>query len=415
MVDATLDDYRWLLTADAQPWLHTLAASAEPPSVARVARLRGQLPAARVHLLLEQVELRRRARAKFSAADAMFFTRRGLEQATDEQVAAYKARRFEPGWRVADLCCGIGGDTLGLAQRCDVAAWDRDPIVVLLAEANGRRVLPGERVGSGGDAPRWPAFVCDDAMHCPLHDLDAWHIDPDRRPGGRRTTWVGGYQPGLVQLQALLQRCPHAAIKLAPAAEVPGDWGSAAELEWISRGRQCRQLVAWFGDLARHPGCRAATVLGDHPPHTIVGRPYPEPPVAQRIGRYVFEPDPAVLAAGLTGTLARQYGLAALASGVGYLTGDSACDDAALSAFEVHEMLPLKLPVLKAAVRTYGIGALEVKKRAVECDVARLQQQLRGPGQRTAALIVTPHAGQTRALLCRRLPGCTAEDAGSRP
>ena len=34
------------------------------------------------------------ARTKFSHAEAMFFTQRGLEQATDEIVAAYKARRF---------------------------------------------------------------------------------------------------------------------------------------------------------------------------------------------------------------------------------------------------------------------------------------------------------------------------------
>jgi SAM-dependent methyltransferase len=405
VVQVPLDAYRWLLGAEAQCWLQELAAAAHRPSVALIARLRKRLSAQHVGLLLEQIELRRRARAKFSAADAMYFTRRGLEQATDEQVAAYKALRFAPAWRVADLCCGIGGDTLGLARRSEVRAWDRDAIVLLLAEANSRCVLPGEDYAGANDPDPScrTAFVCDDVMRCPLRDFDAWHIDPDRRPAGRRSTYVGCHEPGLAELQTLLQCCVHGAIKLAPAAEVPGPWEQTAELEWIGRGRQCRQLVAWFGNLARYPGRRAATVLGDHPPRTIVGLPWAEPPVAQRIHRYVYEPDPAVLAAGLTGELARQHELAALAPGVGYLTGDVRCHDAALTAFEVDEVLPFKLPLVKAALRARRIGLLEVKKRAVSCDTARLQHQLRGPGDKPATLIVAPHAGQTRAVLCRRV------------
>ena len=46
----------------------------------------------------------------------------GLEQASDEVVAAHKAGRFSDCGRVADLCCGIGGDTLALAARAEVVA-----------------------------------------------------------------------------------------------------------------------------------------------------------------------------------------------------------------------------------------------------------------------------------------------------
>ena len=73
--------------------LDELAGDAAPLHTA-VARLRGTLSPAQTHLLLEQVELRRRATAKFTHAARMFFTRIGLEQATDEWVARYKAARF---------------------------------------------------------------------------------------------------------------------------------------------------------------------------------------------------------------------------------------------------------------------------------------------------------------------------------
>ena len=48
----------------------------------------------------------------------------------------------------------------------------------------------------------------------------------------------------------MLARNANAAIKLAPATKLPPDWIARCELEWISRDRECRQLVAWHGNLA---------------------------------------------------------------------------------------------------------------------------------------------------------------------
>src|SRR5207244_5346526 len=92
-----------------------------------------------------QATLRRRGRKKFgSDADRLWLTPDGLEQATSAAVAAHRARRFaELGSRlgraprVADLCCGIGGDLGALAAAgCDVVGVDRDEEAVLAATAN---------------------------------------------------------------------------------------------------------------------------------------------------------------------------------------------------------------------------------------------------------------------------------------
>ena len=57
----------------------------------------------------------------------MWFERTGLEQATAEPVARHKARRFAGRTAtVIDLCCGIGGDTLALADWAEVVAVDLD-------------------------------------------------------------------------------------------------------------------------------------------------------------------------------------------------------------------------------------------------------------------------------------------------
>ena len=63
----------------------------------------------------------------------MFFTRLGLEQATDAWVARYKATRFPAGQLLADLCCGIGGDLMALSERGPTRGVDRDPVAAICA------------------------------------------------------------------------------------------------------------------------------------------------------------------------------------------------------------------------------------------------------------------------------------------
>ncbi|MEC9002559.1 MAG: class I SAM-dependent methyltransferase, partial [Planctomycetota bacterium] len=78
--------------------------SQQPPAISLLRKLRQEVGVTRAALLSQQVDLRKRAREKFVDADKMLFTDRGLQQATDERVAAHKAARFETLDRVADLC-----------------------------------------------------------------------------------------------------------------------------------------------------------------------------------------------------------------------------------------------------------------------------------------------------------------------
>lgn len=389
-----LDDYRWLLGDEGRSWIAQVAADTQP-LVVQTTRLRKRLSARRTHLVLEQVELRRRAGEKFfDAAERMFFTRVGLEQATDQIVARYKARRFPAGGPVADLCCGIGGDLLGLAERGPAVGVDLDPITALVAEANAAAVASEVRL--------------EDVAGVDLRAFAAWHMDPDRRPQGHRTTQVEYYEPPLPVIQRMLAASNHAALKLAPAAEVPEAWAPEAELEWISRDRQCRQLVAWFGELTAEPGKRRATIVANQPDRPLVVRTLlaaegQRPPVAGTIGRYVFDPDAAVLAARLVGPLAAEHQLAALSSSVAYLTGDTPIDDPALACFAVLEVLPFDLKRIKQLVHSRGIGQLEIKKRGVRHEPEQLRRQLGLRGEHAAVLLLAPLGPHVTAILAARI------------
>lgn len=396
-----LESFRWLTSDAAAPYLDLASRELTPDSLVRLtAKLRKTLTAEQVHLVLEQVDLRRRGRDKFAAADKMFFTPRALMQASDEVVAAYKAARFPAGKAAADLCCGIGGDLLALAEQGSCTGVDRDEVLAHLAQRNC------EVTGRGGGRG-----VVADAATFPIQDYAAWHIDPDRRPSGKRTTQVEHYEPPLEVLEDLLAKNPNAAIKLAPAAQVPENWEQAAELEWLQSRGECRQQVAWFSSLALRPGEKSATIvdaLGG--PRTVQGRGEEPVPVAEKIGRFLFEPAAAVLAARLTQTLCTQHHLQAVSRQAMYLTGEHPLADPALSCFEVQEVLPFDERQLKAWLRQRGIGRLEIKKRGCDVEPEKLRKKLSGPGEESATLLICPLGGKVQALVTRRtVPANQAE------
>ena len=133
---------------------------------------------------------------------------------------------------------------------------------------------------------------------------------------------------------------------------------------------QSRARMSSVGGLVRQPGRAtrrsARTVLGAtaDEARTIVGTSDVVLPIAPRLGRYVFEPDAAVLAAGLEGTLAAEWSLAAIAPSVAYWTGDKPVADPAVACFEVEESLPFRVKTLKPLLRARGVGRLEIKQRA---------------------------------------------------
>ena len=126
---------------------------------------------------LEIVILRKKAQTKFSRADSMFFTRAGLEMASGEIISRYRAKRFAKFDRVADLCCGIGGDSIGLAisNLQSLISIDLDPLHLELAKLN----LAAYNARAD--------FVQSDlAQDKPPH-ADAYFFDPSRRAAKSRS------------------------------------------------------------------------------------------------------------------------------------------------------------------------------------------------------------------------------------
>ncbi|MCV7074074.1 class I SAM-dependent methyltransferase, partial [Mycobacterium rufum] len=79
-------------------------------------------------VLVETVQLRRRAAAKFADASQWLFTDEALQQATAGPVAAHRARRLA-GATVHDATCSIGSELAALRDSAAcVLGSDLDPV-----------------------------------------------------------------------------------------------------------------------------------------------------------------------------------------------------------------------------------------------------------------------------------------------
>jgi hypothetical protein len=401
---ADLSDYAWLTGDEASKYL---AQAAELHGVQGQSRLlRADLGSERARLVMEQAELRRIAVRKFRNAGRMFFTRRGLEQATDEWIARSKADRFSGSGQVLDLCCGLGGDLMSLARVGRCTGVDRDEIMCLLAQRNLEEAAP----------PFDFSIRHEDAQAIQTSDFGAWHVDPDRRRDGRRSTNPQRFSPSLDWLSEWLGRHPHGAVKLAPGTRPPAPWERDYEFEWLGRGGECKQLLAWSGRLARAPGRRTATIVNrtGEAIETLTGIPESLPPTAERPLHYLFEPDPTVLAAGLSGFLARELNLSPLDRMGGYLTG-AACASHLGTWFEIVDVLPFDRRRVKSWCRLRGVGQLVVKKRGVDVDPARLSRELSFGGDGSAVMILFRGAKGVTAVMARPMDplGAPTGDASS--
>lgn len=385
----TPEDFAALLTPEGRALLDSLRDHDPAQELAVATRLRREHPAALVSAALGQARLRQRAVAKFGAEDAfrMYFTPGGGEMATRASVASYRAERLAAlGVRsVADLCCGIGGDALAMARLgIRVLAVDRDPLTVAVARANA------EALGLTELIEVREADVTD----VDTSGYDAVFLDPARRGSGRgRIFDPESYSPPLSWAVEAARKAEYAAIKIAPGIPheaVP----SEAEAEWISDHGDVKEAVLWFGTA---PGTVRATLLpGPRTLHTADPLPDPE---AGPVGRYLYEPDGAVIRAHLVAEVAEQLAGRLIDPTIAYITADELRATPYATAYEITDVLPFGLKKLKALLREREVGVLTVKKRGSAIEPEELRKKVKPQGPHSATVFLTRVAGAPSMLI----------------
>ncbi|HEY3735193.1 MAG TPA: SAM-dependent methyltransferase [Streptosporangiaceae bacterium] len=405
-----LDRFATLLTPQGQELLGWLRRRGVPSGGAQgaaaelcaAAELRSRYPADLVVDALAQHELRLRAEPKFTRAADMYFTRAGLEQASSEPVARHRAQRYRGLPRVADLCCGIGGDLIALGAGQQALAVDRDPLHLQMARANA------ETYGAAAGLSTAESDVRD----VDLAGVQAVFIDPARRTGQRRLR-TGDSDPPLAWCASLAGRVSRVGIKAAPGIAhelIPPGW----ELEFVAVGRELKEAVAWSPALAT--AARRATILPGG--HTLAADRNGPGPVrleagaagagatdagradVRAPGEYLFDPNPAVTRAGLVRDLALTIGAWQIDEQIAFLSADVPAETPFARMLRVIDSAPWNQKRLPARLRALDIGAVDIRRRGLAGDVDQLHRQLKLDGSRRATLVMTRVADQPWGLVC---------------
>jgi SAM-dependent methyltransferase len=391
MARMDLDAFRWLLTDPGQALLARaeelyVAHAGDPVRTATV--LRQQADPEYAAAALTQADLRARAAPKFGAdAARMYFTPDGLEQATRSRVAAHRAARvsFAAPSSVLDIGCGIGGDLLAMARTgLTVAGVDRDPVRVEVARANL------SALGLGGAVQVAEADAVD------VSGFGVVFADPARRTARGRIFDVEGWSPGWAFVTSLLQR--PSCVKVAPG--IPHELvPDGVEAEWVSDHGDVKEAALWSPQLAS--ARRRATVLSGDGLASLTDEDSPDDVGVRPIGRCLYEPDGAVIRAGLVTAVAAGVSGGLVDEHIAYVTSDDAFRTPFARSYEVLDELPYREKALRAALRERGVGRLTIKKRGVDVVPDELRKRLALAGEAEATIVLTRVAGKGTALLVR--------------
>jgi hypothetical protein len=393
------EDFVRLAGAAGQALLAQIDYSSTTDVLALVAKLRsdGHDPAT-VAAVLTQAKLRKRGQAKFGEfADQMLFTEAGLEQASRLRVAALHAGRFRSAGisEVADLGCGIGAESMALASLgINVHAFELDEVTAAIATYN---LAPFENVKveiadvEQLDLSKFEALFFDPArreLHGPKKATSQRHFDP------------ANYSPNYNFCIEKAKTTP-TGIKLGPGhdkKQIP----EGTEAQWISVDGDLVEMGLWFGKVARDNVARSALLIkGDSkdeitsPNSTSVSAPL------GRLGKYVYEPDNALIRSGLIAEFSEPLELTLIAPEIAYLSSDNKISSPWVKGYEVIDDLVFDRKKLKAYVRENNIGILEIKKRGSDISPEELRKQLAPKGEGAATLIVTRVGDAHRVLVAQ--------------
>ncbi len=323
-----------------------------------------------------QAVLRIKASAKFTQADRMFFTREGLEQASGELVSGYRAARLGSCEMLADLTAGIGGDAVSFARHMPVLAVERDPRTMAVLQAN--------RISLGLEKSIRPVLADSTVPGWKLPGGAVLFLDPARRTSSGRVYSIHRYTPDFLPFLKQLDRTAGIVVKVSPAVKMDEIEQLGAEVEFISTGGELKEAALWFGPPAQTR--RRATVL---PEGCSLTDGFPCEDAVTGLKEYLYEPDPAVLRAGLVQHLACQLGASRIEPSISLLTSNGNMQSVFARCYRVVEVIPFGLKRIRAALRERGVGSVTLKKRGSAVDTPSFEKQLRLRGDNHATVLLT--------------------------
>ena len=224
----------------------------------------------------------------------VYSDKEGIRFATPFEVAEYRAKRLNCK-TLADISCGIGGQTIFFAKKCDfVYAVEIDPKKIEYARKNCKRY--------GVDNVE---FICGDALSqeviVQIPAVDVVFSDPSR-PSGEDIREITSLEPSIPNVvSAYSGKTTNFAFEAPPQMppeRIPFD----CEREYLSLNGHLNRLTLYFGNLKQ---CERSAVSLPAGARIISKDASCTLTETTRPGLYAYEPEPSVIKAQLLQQLAK--------------------------------------------------------------------------------------------------------------
>lgn len=335
-------------------------------------------PGVDLRFAVQQVEGRQKARAKLPTLAAnpnfIFPPKLALEQCSSECTARYKAQLF-CGKAVADVTGGLGVDALYAAARARCVTYvEQSEALCTLAQRNFAALGVANIAVRCGDGIQF-------LRHAPQR-FDAIYLDPSRRDSHRSSrVLLADCEPNVLPHQDfLLSKAGLVALKASPMLDIAQalrELRCVREVHVVAVKNDCKELLF----VCRHeaaqkaePLIRCIDICPDRAPVFDFTRPEEHAAAAryaEKPGRYLYEPNVALLKAGAFKLPCRRFGVEKLHPDTHLYTSDELQPEFPGRAFEVQHVFAPGDRSLKAqlagsaanvAVRNFPLTVAQIRK-----------------------------------------------------
>ena len=382
-----------------KPTQHYISVHADS-DVAHLALHPSKDPQVDMAVALQQIAGRQKAKEKLPewyATEGILYPKKvSMEQCSSSQTAEYKASLVK-GNSFADFSGGFGVDTASFAKKFTRGYYVEPQQELCELFQHNCKVLDINNVN-----------IVNGTMEenlASVEHVDMIYLDPSRRDGhGRRVVSLADCTPNLLEWKsALLERCNILMVKMSPMIDIfqmLRDLPETYAVHVVAVEGECKEVVFLLAQDGKDNGiCRdtARRVSTTDPIETDIAIMNPTivavdinknattrvettleterttpPHIATELGTYLYEPNAAVMKAGIFNALSQQFQISKLAKSTNLFTANELHENFPGRIFRIetlHEFHPRKtakelsqLESASIAVRNFPLTAEELRK-----------------------------------------------------
>ena len=333
-----------------------------------------------IRAIAEQISCRKKAKKKlpsFNNSDFLY-NPVSLEQCSGDAAAKFKSGLLK-GTRILDMTGGLGIDDLYFSKNFNELIYcEMDKTIFRMTEYNFKNLkIDNVKFINNDSAVELDKFAD--------NYFDWIYLDPARRDGNKRSVDLNYCSPNVIELQQkLLTKSKNVCIKVAPAYDITEAIRTFQNLKnvfVVSVDGECKEGLLFLERKYEGDTGIKAVILNSvsdtiQQIESIYQSEIKNEVISSTL-KYFFEPDAAIIKAGLTKKLAKDVGLNFLNLNVDYLVGNCEIMQFPGRQFELLAQSSFKPPLLKSYLKQNKIKKANFSKRDFPHSVDDLRKKFK--------------------------------------